>query len=101
MMSRITINTLSSVETLNRAAMAETSGGLLFPFRSAAAAPSPLLLRPDSFFLFRRRVCVPVFPFPSRSPSEPLTPEQPFARRARGDSRPAFSFCVGRLRLGG
>lgn len=65
-MSRITINTLSSVETLNRAAMAETNGGLLFPLPFPRRRPRVrcFFVRSPFFPFRRRRICVPVLPLP-------------------------------------
>lgn len=64
-MSRITLHSLNTLQTLNSTAMAETTGGLglsriPFPF------PRPRLrcffIR-IPFFPFRRRICVPVLRF--------------------------------------
>jgi hypothetical protein len=64
-MSRITLNPLASVQTMDRKAMSETTGGLLFPLPFPFPFPRP---RPRvrcffvriPFFPFRRRVCIPV-----------------------------------------
>jgi hypothetical protein len=59
-MSRITLNPLASVQTMDRQAMAETTGGSLFPFPRPRPRIRCFFVRTRRFPFFRR-VCVPVF----------------------------------------
>lgn len=69
-MSRITIDTLASVETLNRQAMASTTGGLLgWPMRQWMVPRWRVRVVPRARCFFTRlppffqlrRICVPIF----------------------------------------